>query len=183
MDRLSRERENGWVLRPGDSRKRLAQRLKAAYADGLLSQDTFSSRLDQALSPGLVEPWRLIGDLSLRTPRRPPRTVTRWMTSPRLRPWLGRADALENDEVQILALDWTGHTSELVLGRHRSCDVVLSCDEVSRRHARIFFRDGGWILQDLESTNGTRVNGVRVGRCRLVPGDCIRLGSENLRID
>ena len=45
------------------------------------------------------------------------------------------------------------------------------------------FRDGSWILQDLESTNGTLLNGVRVGRCRLRPGDRIRLGTEELRID
>jgi pSer/pThr/pTyr-binding forkhead associated (FHA) protein len=91
--------------------------------------------------------------------------------------------AADDDECQLLALDWAGGTRELLIGRHRSCDVVLSSDAVSRRHARIFFRDGGWILQDLESTNGTMVNGVRVGRCRLAPGDRIRLGTEELAID
>jgi hypothetical protein len=171
------------VLRPGDSRKRLAQRLKAAYADGLLSQETFANRLDQALSPGLVDPWRLVGELSFRASKRARRPVAKWLSSARLRAWSGRTEAPDVDECQLLALDWAGGTPELLIGRHRSCDVVLSSDAVSRRHARIFFRDGGWILQDLESTNGTRVNGVRVGRCRLAPGDRIRLGTEDLRID
>lgn len=171
------------MLRPGDSRKRLAQRLKAAYADGLLSHDTFTNRLDQALSPGLVDPWRLVGDLAFRTPKRSRRSATKWLFSVHLRAWSGRPEATDDDECQLLALDWAGGTRELLIGRHRSCDVVLSSDAVSRRHARIFFRDGGWIVQDLESTNGTRVNGVRVGRCRLSPGDRVRLGPEELRID
>jgi hypothetical protein len=40
-----------------------------------------------------------------------------------------------------------------------------------------------WVIQDLGSTNGTEVNGVRVGRCELHPGDHVGLGDERLRID
>jgi predicted component of type VI protein secretion system len=83
----------------------------------------------------------------------------------------------------LLALDWSGAQSEMLIGRHRDCDVVLSALSVSRRHARLFFRDGRWILQDLESTNGTRVNGCRVGRCQLRPGDHVAIGDEHLTID
>ena len=64
-----------------------------------------------------------------------------------------------------------------------TCDVVLDDLSVSRRHARLVFRDGHWVIQDLESTNGTRVNGVRVGRCELHPGDHVDVGDERLRID
>ncbi len=70
---------------------------------------------------------------------------------------------------KLLALDWTGADSELLLGRHQGCDVRLTDASVSRRHAQLRFRDGHWILQDRDSTNGTRVNGVRVGRCELRP--------------
>jgi hypothetical protein len=182
VDTAREQRENDSVLRPGDARKRLAQRLKAAYADGLLSDETFTDRLDRALAPGLVDPWRLIGDLSFRAPSRGAEAAD---ASHRggLRWWPRRNNAPEDDSCPLLALDWSGGTTEVVLGRHRSCDVVFSDDAVSRRHARIFFRDGSWILQDLESTNGTRVNGVRVGRCRLRPGDRVHLGHEDLRID
>jgi pilus assembly protein CpaF len=54
---------------------------------------------------------------------------------------------------------------------------------VSRRPARLVFRDGGWILQDLGSTNGTLVNGEPAGRCRLQPGDHLVIGDHHLRID
>ena len=54
---------------------------------------------------------------------------------------------------------------------------------VSRRHALLRFRDGRWILQDLESTNGTRVNGEPVGRCQLRPGDALQVGDVRLLVD
>jgi pSer/pThr/pTyr-binding forkhead associated (FHA) protein len=54
---------------------------------------------------------------------------------------------------------------------------------VSRRRARLVFRDGTWIIQDLDSTNGTAVNGGCVGRCQLRPGDHLRLGLQAIDID
>jgi pSer/pThr/pTyr-binding forkhead associated (FHA) protein len=54
---------------------------------------------------------------------------------------------------------------------------------VSRRHARLVFRDSCWIVQDLESTNGTAVNGRLVGRCRLAPGDDLAFADAHVRID
>jgi pSer/pThr/pTyr-binding forkhead associated (FHA) protein len=61
--------------------------------------------------------------------------------------------------------------------------VVLADESVSREHARLFFRDGAWIVQDLDSTNGTLVNRERVGRCQLQPGDRLQLGDQSLDID
>ena len=59
------------MLSQGASRRRIARVLNTAYADGLLSEETFARRLDQTLSERLIDPPRLIGDLSLRsTPRR-----------------------------------------------------------------------------------------------------------------
>jgi pSer/pThr/pTyr-binding forkhead associated (FHA) protein len=71
----------------------------------------------------------------------------------------------------------------MLIGRHCDCDLVLSELTVSRRHARLIFRDGRWILQDLESTNGTIVNGCRVGRSELRPGDHLALGEAHVTID
>jgi pSer/pThr/pTyr-binding forkhead associated (FHA) protein len=60
---------------------------------------------------------------------------------------------------------------------------VLTDPSVSRRHARLRFRDGHWILHDLESTNGTLVNDVPVVRCELRAGDLVALGDEHLVVD
>jgi pSer/pThr/pTyr-binding forkhead associated (FHA) protein len=83
----------------------------------------------------------------------------------------------------VLALDWLGGACELVLGRGRGCDVELDDNTVSRRHARLRYRDGAWVIQDLGSTNGTRVNGRRAGRCQLRPGDRVALGGLVLQVD
>lgn len=161
----------------GASRRRIARTLNAAYANGLLSEETFTARLDQLLSEPLIEPRRLVGDLSF---RRAAGWRARLATALRRRRAVVAAPA--QDEV-LLALDWTGASAELVVGRHHSCEVVLDEPSVSRRHARLVFRDGTWVLQDLESTNGTIVNGTIVGRCALRPGDQLILGYARLRID
>ncbi len=45
------------------------------------------------------------------------------------------------------------------------------------------FRDGHWVLCDLGSTNGTMVNGVRIGRCRLHAGDRVIFGDTSVKVD
>jgi hypothetical protein len=171
------------MLRPGASREHLACRLNAAYADGLLSENTLSHRLDQLFGDRLVDPLRLVGDLKRRAPRQRWHTTVAHAVAAAIR----RVSAAVTGNVEhrsvLLALDWTGGQDELTIGRHETCDVVLSGRGVSRQHARVFFRDGSWMLQDLESTNGTTVNGVRVGRYELRPGDRLLLGDEHLTID
>src|ERR671922_1916191 len=64
-----------------------------------------------------------------------------------------------------------------VLGRSREADVVLEDPNVSRRHAEIRPSGGSWIVRDLGSTNGVKVNGRRIqGPQSLKPGDTIELG-------
>ena len=59
-----------------------------------------------------------------------------------------------------------------VLGRHPDCDIVLESGAVSRQHARIVTREGDFFVEDLNSRNGTFVNGRAVeGRQRLEEGD------------
>lgn len=171
------------MLRPGDWRHRLNRTLNAAYGDGLLSDATFARRLDVLLSSPLIEPDRLVGDLTFRARRRPPADrVRRTLTAARdaLAEWVGRPPATPG---VVLALDWTGARPELLVGRHLDCDVVVDDRTVSRRHARLRFRDGHWVLRDLDSTNGTRVNGTSVVRCRLLPGDELTLGDAVLLVD
>jgi Protein of unknown function (DUF3662)/FHA domain len=70
------------------------------------------------------------------------------------------------------------------IGRSRDCDVVLSDPNVSRRHAELRPRGGGWAIADLGSTNGISVNGVRVERPQtLRAGDRIEIGTSLLTFD
>jgi hypothetical protein len=72
----------------------------------------------------------------------------------------------------------------VVLGRSRECDVVVSDENVSRRHAEVRPSGGAWIVRDLGSTNGIRVNGSRVsGAQPLRPGDTIELGQSTVTFE
>jgi len=62
------------------------------------------------------------------------------------------------------------------IGREPSCDVLLADLTVSRRHARIGWDGADLVVEDLDSSGGTFVNGERVSRAVLRPGDVIRLG-------
>lgn len=151
------------------------------YAGGLLSAATFEHRVDQVLTARLIDPPRLIGDLN-------GRASIRTRTAELIRPVASRFGLrIDTDQVDchpvLLALDWNGGAQELLLGRSRSCDVAFSDLNVSRHHARLVFRDGTWILRDFESTNGTFVNGARIRRCELRPGDWLELGDQVLRGD
>jgi two-component system, NtrC family, response regulator AtoC len=68
------------------------------------------------------------------------------------------------------------------LGRGEGCELQLLEDGVSRQHARISRQDGVWSLEDLQSRNGTRLNGVPVERAALEVGDRISLGGVRLRV-
>jgi hypothetical protein len=66
-----------------------------------------------------------------------------------------------------------------VLGRSRDADIVLDDANVSRRHAEVRPSGGSWIVQDLGSTNGVKVNGRRIeGPQSLKRGDVIELGTS-----
>jgi hypothetical protein len=77
------------------------------------------------------------------------------------------------------------NSAPVTVGRGGQNDLVLTGDEfASARHARIELRgDGAWV-QDLDSTNGTFVNGARVaGAQRLDGGDVLRVGETDLLIE
>jgi FHA domain-containing protein len=77
------------------------------------------------------------------------------------------------------------NSAPLTLGRGGQNDLVLEGDEfASARHARIESRGDGVWVQDLDSTNGTYVNGARVmGAQRLDPGDVLRVGETDLVVE
>lgn len=57
------------------------------------------------------------------------------------------------------------------IGRDRSCDVVLAHSDVSGHHCQLFLHQGWWYIKDLRTKNGTKVNGTKVSRKRVNPGD------------
>jgi pSer/pThr/pTyr-binding forkhead associated (FHA) protein len=66
---------------------------------------------------------------------------------------------------------------QAVIGRLRGCDLRIGSAEVSRRHCRLLQRDGYLTVEDLQSSNGTFLNGVAVRGLQVVrPGDRLRVG-------
>ena len=66
----------------------------------------------------------------------------------------------------------------VMVGRDRTCSIVLSHPAVSRRHARITLSGSAWVLEDLQSANGTYVNNARVDKVKLKVGDVVRFGAD-----
>jgi pSer/pThr/pTyr-binding forkhead associated (FHA) protein len=86
-----------------------------------------------------------------------------------------------------LAVRSAGRTWEVALdretqtiGRLPDNDIVINRQSVSRHHARVERRGDGFMIQDLNSGNGTWVGGVRIDRHRLADGDAIRIGNAQL---
>lgn len=162
-------------------REYVARRLRDGVAEGRISWDTWSYRVDRAYaSRSKQELAGLLGDLP---------AARRW------RSLVIAAVEVASEFVASIEAAWrwarldrltlprsgTAMRRVYVLGRELDCDVVLSDPSVSRHHA-VLRRDGHrWLLEDLGSTNGTRVNGsIVVGPTRLLAGDCVALGSLTL---
>jgi hypothetical protein len=71
---------------------------------------------------------------------------------------------------------------EIVIGRGSDLDMVLVEDMVSRRHAKISTHNGVITIEDLNSTNGTFVNGERIRRTTLEEGDRILIGTSIIKL-
>ena len=81
----------------------------------------------------------------------------------------------------IVLEDGTRHvldTERVTIGRQSGCTIVIRDTNVSREHVALRRRPTGWTLRDIGSTNGTKLNGVRVeGEQLLANGDVIMLGA------
>jgi hypothetical protein len=71
----------------------------------------------------------------------------------------------------------------VVIGRAPECGVVLGDTNISRRHAQVALDDGAVVVTDLGSTNGTFLNGRRVTRATVRPGDELTIGTSRLRVE
>jgi len=75
-------------------------------------------------------------------------------------------------------------TEDVLLGRERTCDLVIDDEQASRQHARLGHgANGGIVITDLESTNGTRLNGRKISNEMTIRvGDDIRIGGHHIRV-
>lgn len=97
-----------------------------------------------------------------------------------------RIEALVDDRPAVLALVHSGETIALFdglrIGRADDNDVTIPDGRASRHHARIVADGDGFAIEDLESSNGTFVDGVRVRRARLHAGASVVVGETVLEI-
>lgn len=71
---------------------------------------------------------------------------------------------------------------QMILGRRESCDIPLRFPNVSGQHAELTYHNGYWYIRDMNSTNGIKVNGERVTRKALRPGDEIKIAKRRFTI-
>ena len=85
-------------------------------------------------------------------------------------PWI--AVYHEDEFLQFVTLD----KMPFLIGRDKTNTYAMPCGSVSRRHAVVICIDGEYLIEDLSSTNGTRLNDVDGRRHQLNPGDVVTLG-------
>ena len=72
---------------------------------------------------------------------------------------------------------------KLLAGRNPDCDVSIPCSTVSSRHCTFEFHEGTWWVNDLNSKNGTSVNGHRCEKQKVAPNDILTLGRQRFVIN
>jgi FHA domain/DUF1707 SHOCT-like domain len=160
-------------------REKVIQALKDESASGRLSYETFMWRVELALQ---ARDHRQLAALlhDLPAAGRSGRLATalaRWsaFTASVSRAW-------QEPRYPPLVLP-SGVRTVFTIGRAVDCDLVLRDQTVSRRHAELRRAGDGWMLTDLGSTNGTRVNGWQAGSgLRVGPGDCLTFGAASFRL-
>jgi FHA domain-containing protein/uncharacterized protein DUF1707 len=174
-------RPAGQVRASDAERDAVVARLTEGFAAGRLSRDTFMFRMSAVLRtrhradlPALhadlpstpPKPSRatvLLGRLRAAWPR-PPRRAAPPLPSRPVRPPVPLAFP-------------RGAAESFSIGRSGGCDLMIADMTVSRVHARLERTADGWLLTDLSSTNGTRVNGWRVrGQVPVKAGDVLSFG-------
>jgi FHA domain/DUF1707 SHOCT-like domain len=142
-----------------------APRSLARWLRGAWSRVTSASRT----GPQAVQktPQRRAGTRTAAPHRAPGRALTTSM----------RGTA--SDREQPIPLQFPrGGGDQFSIGRDASCDLAIPDMTVSRRHAQLERTKDGWLITDLESTNGTRVNGWRVrGKVPVRAGDVVSFGN------
>ncbi len=80
----------------------------------------------------------------------------------------------DNEEPKKPAIDLPDHEAIAIIGRDKNCDITLPDTHLSRQHAQLGVWDGQLHIKDLNSTNGTFINGRRIVQGCANPGDQVR---------
>jgi hypothetical protein len=159
-----------------EGRERTVALLRERALDGCLTLDTFAGRVDAAYRAKTVEELDvLVSDLPQHDGWRA--VMRRALARVAGRDETGSAPALEIEVCLPPSAD------AVTVGRSRDCDVVVGEETVSRYHAEL--RHGGddaWTVRDLDSTNGTWLNGSRVSEARVCGGDVLWLGGLRMEL-
>ena len=169
--------------------------LRNRFAEGRLSQETFLCRMDAALNArDRSDLSDLFTDLPVPAPERSTRRLRDKLAS-LIRPARAAGSGTRLLSVQRPA-ELPAQTAALpplrlppqpdrrfTIGRALACDFTLADLSVSRWHARLHTEGDEWLLSDLGSTNGTRLNGWRVTTgVPVKPGDQVTFGSVSFVI-
>ena len=195
--RPSRDRladDNVGVRASDAERDQAIGELRNRFAEGRLSQETFLCRMDAALSArDRSDLHELFTDLPA-APLRGERRTLRDRLALFRRVLVGtrslRAYQPAELPAPVAALPPLPPLRlppqpdrRFTIGRAMACDFTLADLSVSRWHARLYSEDSQWLLSDLGSTNGTRLNGWRVTTgVPVEPGDQVTFGSVSFVI-
>jgi hypothetical protein len=151
----------------GDRDRAIGQ-LRQAYGSGVLSTDTFEARVGRAV---MVRDVDELGSLVQDCPPGAPLTGARVAVRRMI-------DALRPPAELRAPPPASG---DFAIGRSTACNRVFADRTVSRVHAQLRWVNGGWVLSDLGSMNGTWVNGWRITSAWVRDGDRVQLGRVKLR--
>jgi hypothetical protein len=161
-------------------RRKIARLLQEHSTRGRLSRDTFAMRVERALTArSRAELDELVADVRDPGPlRRAAIAAVGWVS----RLTADIESAWRAGRTPVLALP-EHPTRPVAIGRAPDCDCHLTEPSVSRRHAQLRRVDETWLLRDLGSSNGTRLNGIRViEEIEVRPGDQLSLGGVRYRL-
>lgn len=75
-------------------------------------------------------------------------------------------------------------TGAILIGRSTNADIDIEDDYASSRHARVYNHSGVWVIEDLQSTNGTYVNGHQITQPTIIGAeDSVRIGRTHLVLE
>ncbi|MEI8082998.1 MAG: FHA domain-containing protein, partial [Actinomycetes bacterium] len=155
-----------------DDRRVSRHHARVHWADGWLIEDVQSANRIY-LREEVVAQLRLCSELS---------TCTVRLANPVTGPLITLALAEPVGSTTSPAPQPAPSTQDIVIGRDPDATISLADPLVSRHHCRVAWRNADLMVQDLDSRNGTFVNGARITEAVLRPGDQLSVGNTDLRI-